>query len=219
MMIGMASGIVLCLLFGTLAIVGGETGRRTLVRIGKPLATLSLLLIVGLPPWDRFETLIVVGILFSLAGDIALLGDGDREFLVGTVAFLAAHVCYIIAFVGLVRPGGLGAYLSPAAAGVALASVTLVTLLWPKAGVMRGPIVVYAAAITTMVVTAFACARAIKPQPAALGVAAGAVLFYLSDASLAWNRFRSPFRHSLLVILATYWLGQIGIALAARLHG
>jgi len=219
MMNAMALGIVLCLLFGALAIVGGETGRKALMRIGKPLATLSLLLVVGLPPWDRFQTLVVVGILFSLAGDIALLGDGDREFLIGTVAFLVAHVCYIIAFVGAVRPGGAGAYLSPATVAVAVASVTLVALLWPKAGVMRGPIVVYAAAITTMVASAFACARVLTPGPAAIGVAAGAVLFYLSDASLAWNRFRSRFRHSLLVILATYWLGQIGIALGARLHG
>jgi uncharacterized membrane protein YhhN len=215
----MVIGIVLCLLFGALAIFGGETGRKTLVRVGKPLATLSLLLIVGFPPWDRFQTLVVVGILFSLAGDVALLGDGDREFLIGTVAFLIAHVCYIIAFIGAVPAGGVGAYASPATAVVLAASVTLVALLWPKAGVMRGPIVVYAAAITTMVSSAIACARVIAPQAAAMGVGAGAVLFYLSDASLAWNRFRSPFRHSQLVILATYWLGQIGIALAARLHG
>src|SRR5262249_44753866 len=97
-------GIVACIAFGALAIFGGETGRKSLVRIGKPLATLALLLVVGFPPWDRFQTLVVVGILFSLAGDIALLGDGDREFLIGTVAFLIAHVCYIIAFVGAV-PG------------------------------------------------------------------------------------------------------------------
>ena len=72
----MVLGIAACIVFGVLAIVGGETGRPALVRIGKPLATLSLLLVVGIPPGNRFQTLDVIGILFSLAGDIALLGEG-----------------------------------------------------------------------------------------------------------------------------------------------
>src|SRR6185369_12215484 len=129
----MALGIIACLVFGALAIVGAETGRPRLTRIGKPLATVALWLVMGLPPWDHFQTLVAVGILFSLAGDIALLGDGDREFLIGTAAFLTAHVCYILAFAGAVSAapgGGAGVYLWPPTFVAVAASVGLVALLW-----------------------------------------------------------------------------------------
>jgi uncharacterized membrane protein YhhN len=212
-------GIGACVLLGTLAIFGAETGRPVLVRIGKPLATVALWLVLGLPPWDRFQTLVAVGILFSLAGDVALLGEGDREFLIGTVAFLAAHVCYIIAFAGAAAAGGAAAYLSPPTFVVAASSVALVALLAPGAGKMRLPVAIYAGAITTMVVTAFASARVSASPRVAAATIAGVILFYLSDSSLAWNRFRSRLPHSALITLSTYWLGQIGIALAARWHG
>jgi uncharacterized membrane protein YhhN len=219
----MALGIAACLLLGTLAIVGAEIGRPGLVRIGKPLATAALWLIVGLPPWSHFQTLVAVGILFSLAGDIALLGDGDREFLIGTGAFLAAHVCYIFAFAGATSASqaGAGAYLWPPTFVAVAASIALVALLWRKAGKMRVAIVIYAAAITTMLVTAFASARVSAPAStlAAVATVAGVILFYASDSSLAWNRFRGRLPRSALITLSTYWLGQIGIALAARWHG
>ena len=41
-------------------------------------------------------------------------------------------------------------------------------------------------------------------------------LFYASDSSLALNRFRRPIPHAPFLTLGLYWLGQIGIALAAR---
>ena len=43
------------------------------------------------------------------------------------------------------------------------------------------------------------------------------MLFYISDASLAWNKFRRPVRHAALLTMGVYWIGQIGIALAARI--
>ena len=45
--------------------------------------------------------------------------------------------------------------------------------------------------------------------------AVGAVLFYVSDASLALNRFRQPIPHGALLAMGVYWLGQLGIAIAA----
>jgi hypothetical protein len=46
--------------------------------------------------------------------------------------------------------------------------------------------------------------------------AIGAVLFYISDTSLALNRFHRPIPHVAYLALGVYWLGQLGIALAAR---
>jgi alkenylglycerophosphocholine hydrolase len=213
----MEMGVVACLLLGTLAVIGSETGRPRLVTIGKPLATLSLLLVVGLPPSGRFGWLVAVGVLFSVAGDVALLGESDREFIVGTVAFLIAHLFYIPAFLGVRALGG-GHFPLPALAVIA-SSGLLVVLLWPNLGALRVPIVLYAVVITALVLAAFATWGGPLPRPAAVAAAVGSLLFYFSDASVAWKRFRRPFRYGGLVTLSTYWLGQIGIALAARWHG
>jgi uncharacterized membrane protein YhhN len=52
----------------------------------------------------------------------------------------------------------------------------------------------------------------------ALTICAGAALFFLSDAILAWNKFVSPIRYGRLMNMASYHLGQLLIALAAALH-
>ena len=54
------------------------------------------------------------------------------------------------------------------------------------------------------------------PLAAAPLAAGGATFFYASDASLALNRFRRPIPHAAFFTLGLYWIGQIGIALAAR---
>jgi len=45
--------------------------------------------------------------------------------------------------------------------------------------------------------------------------AVGAILFYVSDSSLAINKFRRPIPHVALLAFGVYWLGQLGIAIAA----
>jgi uncharacterized membrane protein YhhN len=52
----------------------------------------------------------------------------------------------------------------------------------------------------------------------AVTVCAGAALFFLSDAILAWNKFVSPIRYGRLLNMASYHLGQLLIALGAALH-
>ena len=85
------------------------------------------------------------------------------------------------------------------------------------AGALRPAVVVYALAITLMVATALGTIGG-PLSPLAAGCAAGgAVLFYISDATLAWNKFRRPVPYASIVTMGVYWLGQIGIALAARI--
>jgi uncharacterized membrane protein YhhN len=52
----------------------------------------------------------------------------------------------------------------------------------------------------------------------ALTVCAGAALFFLSDAILAWNKFVSPIRYGRLMNMVSYHLGQLLIALGAAQH-
>jgi len=63
---------------------------------------------------------------------------------------------------------------------------------------------------------AFATLAGPWPPAAAAAGAVGALFFYLSDATLAWNRFVEPFPRGRTLTLLLYWIGQLGIALAAR---
>ena len=148
----------------------------------------------------------------------ALLFETERSFMFGLVAFLGAHGLYTVAFLSKAR-GGTAVGLYAAAMGV----VTLVLLgrLWRGAGSLRIPVVIYGATIATMVVSAFATIGVGGLGPAASRLAAiGALLFFVSDACLALCRFSKPIRHSAVLTLGVYWLGQLGIAWAARLtHG
>jgi uncharacterized membrane protein YhhN len=65
---------------------------------------------------------------------------------------------------------------------------------------MAGPVVLYMLAISAMVALAGAGGR-----PAA---AAGAILFYVSDALIAWTRFVRPLGWAPLPIIVTYHVGQ-----------
>lgn len=42
----------------------------------------------------------------------------------------------------------------------------------------------------------------------------GSVLFFISDSCLAINRFHSPVTHQRWIVMTTYYLAQLGIALS-----
>jgi uncharacterized membrane protein YhhN len=207
-------GIALVAIFGTLAIIGSETNRRWLLALAKPIATASLLLIVGPPPTYIVEKLVAFGIVFSVIGDGFLVVQSDRAFFAGTAAFLTAQILYAAAFWALRSPERP---IAPIAGIVVITSAMLVASLWKPAGALRPAVAVYALAITLMVGTALGTLGGPMHPVAALCAAVGAVLFYISDATLAWDKFRKPVPHASFVTMGVYWVGQIGIALAARM--
>jgi uncharacterized membrane protein YhhN len=197
------------------ALFSVETGGRRLLSIAKPLATVSLTGVAWRGGSDLLSMLILAGIGLSVLGDVVLLFESEGAFLLGLLLFLGAHLAYTAAFV----LHGMGALWTPAV-GVAVfgaASGWLVQKLWTGVGAtLRGPVVLYAAAITAMTAAAFASLAGPWPPAAAAAAAVGALFFYFSDATLAWNRFVEPIKHGQTVTLLIYWLGQLGIALAAR---
>ena len=72
------------------------------------------------------------------------------------------------------------------------------------------PVVAYVAVISAMVVSAFGTAS--------VWAIGGALLFYASDAILAWNRFVDPLRSAPVAVMVTYHLGQAGLV-AWLVHG
>ena len=70
---------------------------------------------------------------------------------------------------------------------------------------MVPPVAGYVAVISAMVASAIGTAN-----PWAI---AGSLLFYASDATIAWNKFLEPRPHGRIAIIVTYHLGQIGLVL------
>ncbi|HEY0139968.1 MAG TPA: lysoplasmalogenase [Thermoanaerobaculia bacterium] len=168
-------------------------GPRALVYVCKPLTTTLLIAAVMVAGEDsRYRTLILAGLVLSLAGDVFLMLPRDL-FLPGLISFLLAHLAYIAAF-------GFRAsviWLIP----YALIALVVLRLLWPGVPkAMRVPVIVYVAALIVM------AWQSIPRVPI------GGALFVASDATLAWNRFRTPFRAAQAVIMSTYVAAQVLIA-------
>jgi uncharacterized membrane protein YhhN len=214
--------VVAVLVSGALAIFSAERRIGWLHVVAKPLATILLLTVVGWPT-TPFARWVDAGIALSIAGDVALIWPGQTAFLVGLAAFLLAHLAYVMAFAGVAAWS-----LHVAVVAVVALTVTALVLraIWAGAIGMHAPTVAYGLVISAMVIAASATVGAgggvvgvgvgvgsFAQGPLAAG---GAVLFYASDASLALNRFRRPIPHIAFWTLGVYWIGQLGIALAAR---
>ena len=161
--------------------------------------------------------LVVGALLLSALGDTALLYDSGGFFMAGLLLFLLAHAAFTSAFL---LGGGRGPLDPTALVGLGvmcLSSIWLLRRLWP--GVepgLRAAVLVYGVAITVMVGAAYVLLAGPWPSYITIPITAGAVSFYLSDAILAWGRFRRPLPMQQTVNLAFYWTGQLGIALGAR---
>ncbi|WP_422506609.1 lysoplasmalogenase [Stenotrophomonas sp. GZD-301] len=201
------------------AIVGAglEGDARWLHWLAKPLTTLLIASIVwrATPlPGSGYRRVVLAGMLLSCIGDIALMLPVDA-FVPGLVAFLLAHLCYIVAF----RAGWRSGRSLWAAAGLlALFAGANLNGLWPLLpDDLRVPVVVYVAVLALMATLALARAGA-WPRPtgeagrSARWAAWGAALFVVSDSVLAWDRFGGGLPLAALCILATYYAAQYCIA-------
>lgn len=155
----------------------------------------------------RGATLLALALAFSTAGDV-LLDLDSRLFAFGLGAFLLAHLTYITLFL---RNRTAGTAPEPwrlmAVLLIVLYSVTLSMWIVPSAGALAVPVVFYVCALTAMVSTA-TLARFRQPW-----VAAGAILFLISDSLLAIHKFKTPVPLHDYLVWTTYYLGQCGIAL------
>ena len=192
--------------------VPGRAGVR-LHWLFKPLTT--ILVFVLMVPGPALSTLpgiaISAGLALSLAGDVFLMLPGDR-FLGGLASFLLAHLAYVVAF-----SSGVGLLPHPwVAVPYAAATLAFLALLWPGLGPrLRVPVTLYVALLALM--AAQACGRALSLGTfASLLGAVGAAIFVVSDATLAFDRFRTRFRWAKAAVLSTYWVAQTLIALSTR---
>lgn len=199
------------LLSAGLAIWSDAKGRRRLFRVAKPLTTsliIAAAVFAAAPVPAAYKALVVAGLAASLLGDIALMFP-EKWFTAGLVAFLTAHVLYILAF----KPGpghraSFGIFLP-----FMLYGLLMFFILAPGLGKLKFPVLVYVAAITIM--AGFAAGRFVdRGGLRPLLAFAGAVLFLVSDSVLAYDRFAKKIRIAQIIILGTYFPAQLLIALS-----
>lgn len=192
--------------------------RKTLEYVFKP-ATLAgiiigaLLLMQG--PHDEWQgRFFVIGLVFSLAGDVFLMLPGEGFFLPGLVSFLLAHLCYVAGLNPTLPPLPSSLLLIPAAfVGGFLYKRIASGLRTAGKTNLIGPVAVYSCVISLMLFSAWA--TLMRPEWTLLRrtlVIAGASLFFASDAMLAWNRFVRSFSVAKLGVIVTYHLGQLALA-------
>lgn len=192
--------------------------RRRQVYFLKPLSTLLVIAVVLLSLLDPERNLmytigVSVGLFLSLGGDTALMLERSRRaFPLGLGFFLFAHVAYSVVFALL---GRVSVWDLLTAAALLVTGVGFYALIRDSLGKMRVPVIAYMLVLSVMV--SRAATTLVSPQlgnEQASMIVVGAVLFYISDAILAANRFWRPWRCS-RANLVPYYIGQFLIALAA----
>lgn len=197
--------------------------QKRLEYVFKP-ATLVVVLIgawlLTREPHDAWQArFFLLGLAFSLAGDVFLMLPGERFFLPGLAVFLLAHLCYIV---------GLNPTLPPCPALVFLVVVAVVgvTLDRPIVASLRRqgqtsllvPVAIYSLVLSLMLFSAWA--TLFRPEwtpPRQALVITGASLFFASDAMLAWNRFVAPSFWLRMLVIVTYHLGQMALVTSIAL--
>lgn len=192
------------------------TGPPYQIYIFKPL-TMVFILLIALG-WAKkslsfYAYMILVGLLFSIAGDCFLMLPSDL-FLQGLASFLIAHLFYIFAFIRHTRfKSSLWAPLA-----FALFGLLIFSFLSSDLGEMKMPVLAYIAVILFMGWRAWERWNQTRQQGALLA-SLGAILFIVSDSVLAINRFKGHFEMGRALNLGTYFAAQWLIALSIKQGG
>lgn len=218
----MIPGLILLCVVAALDWLAVARNRKKLEYIAKPAVMLILIGLLALVGGFGARALVCfsLGVFFSLAGDVFLMLSyarfSDRWFTPGLVAFLMAHVAYIIGLnspllnVSPIWSLGLAVILALSAARILQRIIAGVR----QKGLLRlvRPVSLYGMVITVMLLSALLTlsSTAWKTSAAAL-VAAGAILFYFSDILLAWNKFVRPIKNGRLANMILYHLGQAAL--------
>ncbi|WP_426429804.1 lysoplasmalogenase [Winogradskyella sp. HB-48] len=182
--------------------------------IAKPAIVMSLMFLFiktsgGISKSIKRITILALG--FSVLGDILLMfvNQSPHFFTLGLVAFLLAHVMYILVFL---KHRNKHKSIIGFVILLLLYASGLFYLLKDSLGDMLIPVIVYMIVILSMATTAFMRKGIINTNSYNL-VFIGAIFFMISDSILAVNKFYQPIALSNISIMLTYALAQFLIVL------
>ena len=200
-------------------ICGNFDDLETIHYFTKPLIVLSLLIFFFTQNQlinKTIKTLMILALVFSLIGDVALLFDAinPNYFIIGLASFLLAHVMYVLVFLKQrnknKNPLGFIILMLGYAA-------LLFYVLNDGLGDLLIPVVVYMIVILSMSTSAY-LRQKLNNTISYNWVFIGAILFMLSDSILALDKFYQPLPLSSISIMLTYALAQYCIVIGILKH-
>jgi uncharacterized membrane protein YhhN len=194
--------LVLALVVAAVDWISVGASIRWLEYATKPAFMLALIVLaIVLRPVDQAErTFFIVALALGLLSDVFLMLPRNL-FVAGLGAALVEHLVYISGF--RTRELHLGHLLIAAAIALVSAAVIFPTIdraLRRDHPNLVAPVIAYTAVFVLMVAGA--------GGTGSLVALAGALLFFYSDAILAWNRFVNPLPFGRVVNIVPYHVGQ-----------
>ncbi|XP_065207189.1 lysoplasmalogenase TMEM86B [Planococcus citri] len=148
-----------------------------------------------------------IGLIFSCIGDILLVWPAT--FLYGIGAFALAHVMYIGYFEMNPRNNALGAVL------VVMNLIVFLVVSSTISGILLMAVLIYSHLLIGTVWRSLDQALHCKDKKIwSVCGAVGSLLFCFSDLMIAVTMFLHPIPYSEVLIMSTYYAGQLGIALS-----
>ncbi len=157
---------------------------------------------------STYGKVLLAGLALSFAGDAFLIGETQQAFLAGLAAFLLAHLAYVVAF----AVNGINLRWL-AAAAVPVVGIAIAIALWlaphtpPELSL---PVRLYTIVISSMVIAAIGT----RGKGGSVLILVGALLFFLSDLSVAALRLVQTDFPTYIWGLPLYYAGQLCLALS-----
>jgi uncharacterized membrane protein YhhN len=201
------AALLICGAATALLVVSEWRASRVGIWVCKPLASLAFIAYawsLGIAPGS--ERWLLAGLCACALGDVLLIPNDERVFQAGVASFGLGHGLYAVAFAlrGVHLPSAL-------AAAALLALLAWRVYRWLAPGVpapLKGAVAGYCAIITAMVAVAIGTTVATADARVALG----AVMFFVSDLSVARDRFVAPGFVNRLWGLPLYYAAQLVLA-------
>lgn len=184
----------------------------------KPLLMPVLASSLAAAPATPLRTPVLAAQACGWVGDVALLSEKRKPFLVGSSAFGAGHAAYISGFARHRSPSPLLAARSTRVLGGVWAAAAPMTAFnaWRRDRSLALPVAAYSASLTSMAISAQHLGPSVSPSSRRLA-AAGSLLFLASDAMLGLRKFAldDPPAGLEAAVMATYTSAQLLLSEAA----
>lgn len=181
------------------------------------LSTLCCLFYSG--NYSLFTAFMFAGLTFGLIGDLLIHYPTDKTMVavLGGTSFCIGHIFYIVAFATAMKNYFPEAKVFDYRAIIIIVALVAIAVIVAfakhiKLGKLAIPVLVYAMAIVTMLITAFQLTiRLGGTISVVFTLLLGAVLFILSDATIVFLMFGGQSKNRPLKVfnIVTYFLGQI----------
>jgi len=167
--------------------------------------------------YKRSKILVIVGLFCSWIGDILLLNEGEAFFIAGSLAFVATHIFYAIFFYRVTPIKSNKSY-----EALIIATFVMIGIFFLVNSFLRNdipayftlPFYIYIIAIGIMsILAANLYSDRVRKKLALTYFIPGALLFIVSDATLATHQFKYVDEQFLdVIVMLTYGYAQCFMA-------